>query len=1455
MSKMNTLVDWVSVIDRLKIIDLKNSGVETKTITDEFKITEDTLQEIMKNEDKYKSLKESFLVSFSKIKEMISIAPGYKELEQNLLTWLSEVRSHGLGLDSITFQRKAMDLYDKMGPTFPFRASHKWVRYFEKCHNIEVTFGASENNMTVDTLFRGQTDSDILNNRAQEIDEEKLEATISGQESIINKEIEELDELEIGEEVEIVEEVELEEEVEIEEVAVEREAEVDRELAVNQSNISGTLQNFTTEIFTGSIIILTICQNDPIFYQVIEEENKREEVEKPCEENEELKNKGIAEEALNNRSDLIDLSENCTEEIDTEESIFPSMSQQDFLINLGIEKKRDEKERKIKIEDVEENLKDRKDEEENFSINLLNFLDDSEISTEEIDRDKIIISSADLQMFIKQVIENKDEVDREEEELGDREVGKGCPIDLWDLSNTSENRTEAMDNEELIFPSTSQQVSMINPNIEGIDNEEEEERDEDKEEEFLSDVSNEKRTPENSTVEVNQEELMSSSTSQQVSVIHKKSEDADAVPDSHKYFDKVKENRTEETDNETLIFPSTSQQVSKINPNIEGIDNEEKEERDENKEEFLSDVSNQERTSENSTVEVNQEKLMSSSTSQQMSVIHKKSEDADAVPDSHKYFDKDEEDKFPSKVSLGHSILSTEKNKILKIGVTKMKIIGMEKRKIMKKCDITDRMQKLTIKIQEEDKKDVNIYSERTKVNKWAYRNSLIKELEENMLTWLIDARNKGILVNGRKFRNKALQFHQELGMKYHFRASYHWINAFEKRHRIKIIKKKKKSNVRAHRPLRTRPHLPRMSKRRVENMMKNQLLLPSTGQDAPVLCQEEQDKTAVSYECGNEELERRLLIWLNEVQDQKQSRNGLIFKRKAMEIYEELGGKFPFKPTYDWVSSFEIRHNVEIIKRNKDSEKDIMKFNLMRNQLNLWRTSKKLAVSKGTFKEIGNTDEIREEYDENEEKYEEIVEKYGDGSEQEEDKDFENGEEEKEAEEEYVDDGEQEEDVYAENSEEEKDTEEYSTNSEEDEEEYVDDGEEEKDFEVEEYVYDKEEEDVYAENSEEEKETEEEYSNNSEEEYFDDGEEEKDLEVEEYVDDEKEEDVYAENSEEEKDTEEEYSNNSEEEYVDDGEEEKDSEVEEYVDDEEEETQEEYVDDNEEEKYQQDQRDNDKNQAATDNDDGLSCNLSISELQEEEQTENEGYEEEDTWAHDEDSLVSHGEDINGNILQNTSGNSVMSIMKNTEETLSRQQINRKEKRTKHVTFDINNDPSDALQPTVSSSTRSPFLQSLEKFNGIEDYLSILKYQLIFSECKKMIAKEEIAIFFKQQQIEDLKQALDILIKTITSEEELLNQLLMNETWAPFGRMLCAEDIAWVSKDRILCTFCYEDTEDEYDNYHRSAIDHKLTSNKKLKSRICGNCCKSTLDFRPAAKCTECIIPFWRSKPYFRLLFK
>ncbi|CAG5095493.1 Protein of unknown function [Cotesia congregata] len=264
----------------------------------------------------------------------------------------------------------------------------------------------------------------------------------------------------------------------------------------------------------------------------------------------------------------------------------------------------------------------------------------------------------------------------------------------------------------------------------------------------------------------------------------------------------------------------------------------------------------------------------------------------------------------------------------------------------------------------------------------------------------------------------------------------------------------------------------------------------------------------------------------------------------------------------------------------------------------------------------------------------------------------------------------------------------------------------------------------------------------------------------------------------------------------------------------------------------------------------------------EENQENTGEEEEDDGKEEEDEENIRNEVENLDAMENEENEMVieedevdnLETEKN-EEEIEEQHLKGKKKTSKLVTFVtdieiINAQHSPTYCPSLELSTFKP----VNKHINMKEYVKILEYKLVFSKCKQFIKDQNIRQYFKKQQIKEFNRAIDILIEKATSEDDLLDNLLMNKNWAPFGRMFCSEDIAWVCKGKIICTFCYKNDKDEYKNYSKSFINHKLTSNKKLRGRICDKCKESTVDFRPAAKCIECIIPFWRGKSFYKLHF-
>ncbi|XP_044596767.1 glutamic acid-rich protein-like [Cotesia glomerata] len=123
-------------------------------------------------------------------------------------------------------------------------------------------------------------------------------------------------------------------------------------------------------------------------------------------------------------------------------------------------------------------------------------------------------------------------------------------------------------------------------------------------------------------------------------------------------------------------------------------------------------------------------------------------------------------------------------------------------------------------------------------------------------------------------------------------------------------------------------------------------------------------------------------------------------------------------------------------------------------------------------------------------------------------------------------------------------------------------------------------------------------------------------------------------------------------------------------------------------------------------------------------------------------------------------------------------IIRKNKTLKQVTFAtdvkiINAHHLPTNCPSLESSTFKPVNINMK------EYVKILEYKLVFSKCQQFIKDQNIRQYFKRQQIKEFKRAIDVLIDKATSEDDLLDNLLMNKNWAPFGRMFCSEDIARV----------------------------------------------------------------------------
>ncbi|KAH0564342.1 hypothetical protein KQX54_011496 [Cotesia glomerata] len=176
-------------------------------------------------------------------------------------------------------------------------------------------------------------------------------------------------------------------------------------------------------------------------------------------------------------------------------------------------------------------------------------------------------------------------------------------------------------------------------------------------------------------------------------------------------------------------------------------------------------------------------------------------------------------------------------------------------------------------------------------------------------------------------------------------------------------------------------------------------------------------------------------------------------------------------------------------------------------------------------------------------------------------------------------------------------------------------------------------------------------------------------------------------------------------------------------------------------------------------------------------------------------------------------------------------------------------------------------------NELEDYDSTLSYKLTFYECIRSLMDSDVSQHLSDNTRKELIKELHFLISTMTSTEHLLNDLLMNETWKPFGKFKCFGDVAWVyqlsneieersevheaNKKMVICTICYETLKDNGLMLHCNKewrLD-RLDYDFNLICRKCDVCFNTTLHSRPAAECIFCIIAFWKIKAIAESEFK
>ncbi|XP_074113054.1 uncharacterized protein LOC141536437 [Cotesia typhae] len=214
-----------------------------------------------------------------------------------------------------------------------------------------------------------------------------------------------------------------------------------------------------------------------------------------------------------------------------------------------------------------------------------------------------------------------------------------------------------------------------------------------------------------------------------------------------------------------------------------------------------------------------------------------------------------------------------------------------------------------------------------------------------------------------------------------------------------------------------------------------------------------------------------------------------------------------------------------------------------------------------------------------------------------------------------------------------------------------------------------------------------------------------------------------------------------------------------------------------------------------------------------------------------------------------------------------QQAYRKDPEDASINDTSNFNASGNVERQVSNDCESQQNTESTKYNPneLEVYDSTLLYKMTFNDCIHSLKVPDFAHLLSDNQKEDLENNLRYFMSTMTSVEQLLNDLLMNEIWKPFGKFMCFGDVAWVcqlkieiekeSKERninqkaVLCTACYEKLKDSYQKYDcvKESKFHQLDLDFNIMQRTCSVCLKSTIYYRPAAQCCFCIIMFWVAK--------
>lgn len=98
----------ISIADKMKLIEMKNSSVKTSEICEKFNITEGEVRYIIKNQEKivtYADKSPNSVLNRKNIK-----APYYVELEERLIMWFNATRTLGYPVTESLIKKKHLRL-------------------------------------------------------------------------------------------------------------------------------------------------------------------------------------------------------------------------------------------------------------------------------------------------------------------------------------------------------------------------------------------------------------------------------------------------------------------------------------------------------------------------------------------------------------------------------------------------------------------------------------------------------------------------------------------------------------------------------------------------------------------------------------------------------------------------------------------------------------------------------------------------------------------------------------------------------------------------------------------------------------------------------------------------------------------------------------------------------------------------------------------------------------------------------------------------------------------------------------------------------------------------------------------------------------------------------------------------------------------------------------------------